>query len=261
MSAEPLPQRAPGPADVRLRDFSGPLDLLLHLARTGEIDLSGLPVLEVVRQCDDYVRLIQDLDLESAGDHLVLAATLVHLKSKSLLPPDPDAAGAVAEEDETIPERLALVVRELRRAAEQLEEREAAMELVYTRPAGRVAEFAGESGIEADLYSLVHAFQSILERLGDAAQREGRITRESMSLVERVTWLMERLQREGRVAFRSLFEDATERLLCILTFLALLEVLRLGVARAFQSHHQSDILIVSTGGPAAAPAEESEPHA
>jgi segregation and condensation protein A len=244
---EPAPERTRLPARVVLRGFDGPLDLLLHLVRTGEIDVSGLPIVEVVRQCDAYIRLTEDLDLETAGDHLVLAATLIHMKSRSLLPPDPEAAEA-APEEEDLPARLKGVVHELRRAAEQLQEREAAMELVYTRPAERVAEFAGEQGLEADLYSLVSAFQTILKRLGTETG-ERRITREKVSLMERVTWLIDTLTRERRIAFSALFQGETDRLGLILTFLALLEVLRLRVARAFQSHHQEDILIVLSEEP------------
>ena len=240
----PVPEA--GTADrftrVALGEFSGPLDLLLHLVRTGEIDITGLPVLEVARQCDAYLLTIEGLDLETAGEHLVLAATLVHMKSRRLLPPDPQEADAAIELPD-LSERAAEAVQELRRAAEQLQEREAAMELVFRRPPGAVAEFAGEQGIEADLYSLVSAFQAILSRLGSEPETL-RITREKVSLMDRMTWLIDLLQSRKRVAFRSLFEGLTDRLGFILTFLALLEVLRLRVARAFQSHHQEDILIV-----------------
>lgn len=245
MTAPPSGESTEGRAAARvtLTGFDGPLDALLHLVRTGELDITGLPVVEVVRQCDAYIRLVQEIDLDAAGDHLVMAATLVHMKSRHLLPPDPDLAVTEEITDDELPGRLQIVVRELRQAAEQLQEREAAMELVYTRPAKTVEEFAGEQGIEADLYALVHAFQEILKRLGQEPE-ERRITRERVSLMERVTWLIDTLTRERRVSFRSLFAGLEDRLACILTFLALLEVLRLRVARAFQSHHQADIMVV-----------------
>jgi segregation and condensation protein A len=217
--------------------------------RVGELDISGLPVLEVVRQCDEYMRLIEGLDLDVAGDHLVMAATLVHMKSRRLLPPDPTAPSDVEEEEEA--SRVTIAVQELRRAAEGLQEREAAMELIFTRPQAAIAEFSGEQGIEADLYALVSALQSILKRLGSEPE-SGRVTRERVSLMDRVTWLVEHLTQHRRVSFRSLFEGVEDRLACILTFLALLEVLRLRLARAFQSHRQQDILVVL--------AEEFEPQ-
>ncbi|HEV8199554.1 MAG TPA: segregation/condensation protein A [Candidatus Polarisedimenticolia bacterium] len=237
-------ETASGLAPIRVEGFSGPLDLLLHLARSGGIDLRGVSVVEVARQCDDYLRTLEAADLEAAGDHLVMAATLVHLKSRMLLPADPQEGIAAEGEGEEIPARLAGLVQELRKAAEQLQEREAAMELVYTRPAAVVAEFAGEEGIEADLYALVHAFQGILSRLSTADRESKRISRETMSLMDRVTWLIDLLQRERRVQFKSLFEGIADRLSCIVTFLALLEVLRLRVARAYASHEREDLVVI-----------------
>ena len=238
------PETALGLAPIRIDGFSGPLDLLLHLARSGGIDLRGVPVVEVARQCDAWLRTLEAADLEAAGDHLVMAATLVHLKSRLLLPAEPVEAIAAEGEGEEIPARLAGIVQELRKAAEQLQEREAAMELVYTRPAAVVAEFAEEEGIEADLYALVHAFQGILSRLSAADRESKRISRETMSLMERVTWLIDRLQRERRVQFKDLFEGLADRLAAILTFLALLEVLRLRVARAYASHEREDLVVI-----------------
>jgi segregation and condensation protein A len=267
------PETAGGLAPIRIEGFSGPLDVLLHLARTGGIDLRGLPLVEVARQCDAYVRTLETADLEAAGDHLVMAATLVHLKSRLLLPAEPVETIAAEAEGDEIPARLAGIVQELKRAAEQLQEREAAMELVYTRPATVVAEFAGEEGIEADLYALVHAFQGILSRLSVADRESKRISREAMSLMERVTWLIDLLQRDRRVQFRALFEGLGDRLACILTFLALLEVLRLRVARAFASHEREDIVVIlnedregaeataAVPEPPAPDAPPEEPHA
>jgi segregation and condensation protein A len=245
MTAQPVGETGDGrgSARVTITGFDGPLDALLHLVRTGELDITGLPVVEVVRQCDAFVRLVEEIDLDAAGDHLVMAATLVHMKSRNLLPADPELLATEDIPDDELPGRLQIFVRELRQAAEQLQEREAAMELVYRRPAKTVEEFAGEQGIEADLYALVHAFQEILKRLGQEPE-ERRITRERVSLMERVTWLIDTLPKERRISFRSLFAGLEDRLACILTFLALLEVLRLRVARAFQSHHQADIMVV-----------------
>ena len=250
-----------GLAPIRIEGFSGPLDLLLHLARSGGIDLRGVSVVEVARQCDDYLRTLEAADLDAAGDHLVMAATLVHLKSRMLLPADPQEAIAAEGEGEEIPARLAGIVQELRRAAEQLQEREAAMELVYTRPAAVVAEFAGEEGIEADLYALVHAFQGILSRLSTADQESKRISREAMSLMERVTWLIDLLQRERRVQFKALFEGIADRLALIVTFLALLEMIRLKLVRVFQSGSFGPIRVYKRPRPADAPHPIGDPEA
>lgn len=237
-----------GVCPLRLETFQGPLDLFLHLVRTEEFDITSIAILEVARQCDAYLKLLSEVDLDRAGENIVLASTLVHLKSRRLLPPPATEEEAAAVESEADDIASIAFTRRVRQAAEELQEREAQMELVYTRPADRVAEFAGEQWIEADLYSLLNAFQTILKRLGSEPP-EARITRERVSLVERIDWLLQTLNRERRVGFRTLFEGLGDRMSCILTFLALLEVMRLRLVRAFQSHHQEDILIVLAEDP------------
>ncbi|MFQ5876127.1 MAG: segregation and condensation protein A [Acidobacteriota bacterium] len=256
-AADPVLGPAVGdPFRVRLTGFEGPLDLLLHLVRKSDIDITGIPILEIVRQYDAYVALARSLSLEAAGEYLVLAATLVHLKSRRLLPTDPAEPDPLADEAAPDAALRAGVGEGLGRAAEHLQEREALMELVYARPADRVAEYAGEEGLEVDLYALLKAFQEILKR-SQAGSGEP-IRRERFSLVERIDWLIERLRRERRISFRDLFRGGRmDRLLCILTFLALLEVMRLQVARAYRSHRESEILVVLSGeagqGPEPAP--------
>ncbi len=256
MSGEPLAKVGDDtPLSVRLAMFEGPLDMLLHLVRTGGIDVSTLPLTEVARQCDEYLALLREISLESAGDHLVMTATLVHMKSRSLLPPDPAGMEGLEEDPALEPGRGTQHMLVVRKAAEQLQEREAVMELLYSRPPDRVQEFAGEQGIDADLYALLNAFQAILRRLG--SDPAARVTRERITLVDRISWLMDLLTRERRVGFRALFEEMGDRMSCILTFLALLEVIRLRLARAYVSHHHEDILIVLAEEPPVPPAPAS----
>jgi segregation and condensation protein A len=256
-SAPYTPSDRPGLCRIRLEAFQGPLDLLLHLVRIEEIDVTTVSINEIARQCDDYLRLITDLDLEAAGENLVLASTLLHLKSRRLLPPTASEGDAAGDAASFGPEDDPGWRDGMRRVAEELQEREAQMELVFTRPPDRVAEFAGEELIEADLYSLLNAFQSILKRLGSETPA-ARITRERMTLVERIDWLLERLNREQRIGFRDLFDDIADRMSCILTFLALLEVMRLRLVRAYESHHQDDILIILVEDTVAPPAAEAQ---
>jgi segregation and condensation protein A len=249
-SAPPLP----GPlCPVHVGDFEGPLDLLVHLIRTESIPIAEVPLCEVVRQYDRYLELMRELDLEAAGECLVLVAALIYLKSKRLLPPDPSDPPTAPDDDrlETVD---ASGGRPIQRAVEILQEREAMMELVFPRPASAVAEYAGEQGIEADLFSLLKAFQEILRRVG--ADPASRVARERVSLADRMNWLLETLQRERSVGFRRLFEGLVDRLSCILTFLALLELIRLRLARAFPSHGEEDILILLPEATPPAPAPE-----
>jgi len=258
----PVVPRAVSPLELTLGPFRGPMDLLLHLVRIDEIDLSDLPILEVARQYDAYVDATRGQQLDTAGEYLVMAASLVHMKSRRLLPPDTLADASALEADDFAAGLAAGDAGDgLQRAAEHLQEREALMELVFPRPAESVAEFAGEQGIEADLIALLRAFQEILKRADGSP--EARVTRERISLADRINWLMETLQRDRRIGFRQLFEGMQDRISCILTFLALLEVMRLRLARAFQSHHQEDIIIhlVDDAPPPAAPAMEPRTHA
>lgn len=242
-------------AVYRLENFQGPLDLLLHLVRTEELDVTGIPVADLARQYDAYLDTLGDPDPEAAGEALLMLATVVYMKSRRLLPADPAGVEALPEGPEPpAGDRGAPALRE---AAEHLREREAIMELVYGRPGAAVAEFAGEEAIEADLYSLLRAFQAILARA--AAGETGRISRERITLVERIHWLMETLQTRRRIGFRELFEEGADRLSLILTFLALLEVIRLRLARAFTSHHPDDIEIVLAEEAPPDPPKEEEP--
>jgi segregation and condensation protein A len=235
---------AAGPAatpwSIRLPSFQGPIDLLLHLLRTDAIQFADVPLLDVARQYDDYLAL-RSPDLDLAGEYLLLAATLVHMKSRALLPADP-AETEPLDDLPGDPGRSLPGAQGIRRATEHLQEREALMELVYARPADSVAQYAGEQGIEADLSALLRAFQAILRRVGN--DPASRVSRERMTLVERIDWLLETLARERSLGFRTLFAGLADRVSCILTFLALLELIRLQLVRAYQSHHQKDLLVV-----------------
>jgi segregation and condensation protein A len=249
---------AAAPALFRVDRFHGPLDLLLHLIRTDAIDVTGIAVAELARQYDAHLDALGDADPEAAGESLLMLATVVYMKSRRLLPPDPETAataenGSPLSRDE--PERPAL-----REAAEHLRERETLMELVYGRPVSVVAEFSGEEAVEADLYALLRAFRAILARA--AAEGTGRISRERITLVERIHWLMDMLQEKRRVAFHDLFQEGADRLSLILTFLALLEVIRLRLARAYTGHHPEAIeILLAEDAPPAPPVEEEPLHA
>ena len=242
-----------GPAEVRLPAFQGPLDLLLHLIRTEAIDITAIPIAEIARQYNEYLAQVRAPDPDASGDHVVGVATLIHMKSRRLLPPDPEALAAAADDSEAAPPvDPAARGQVLRVAAEHLQEREAVMEMIYFRPAAAVSEYAGEQGIDADLFALLRAFREILSRTGNEATP---ISRERITLVERINWLMDTLQRERRIHFRRLFLGLSDRVACILTFLALLEVVRLRLVRAYTSHHHEDILIVLADG-SSAPSHE-----
>jgi len=123
--AEIAPPGAAGNGDalrVHVASFDGPLDLLLHLVRVNEVDITNIPIFEIATQYDAYLAMMRDLDLEIAGEYLVMAATLVHIKSRLLLPPDPTAPGEEAQDDprEELTRQL-LEYQQLTQAAENLQ--------------------------------------------------------------------------------------------------------------------------------------------
>src|SRR5437660_7256371 len=154
---------------VKLENFEGPLDLLLYLIRKNEVRIHDIPIALITQQYLHAIELMQELNLDVAGEFLVMAATLIHIKSKMLLPRPETAAGVEGEEEDP---RDALVRRLLehqkfKAAAELLHEREQVRSAQWQRPDGRVAELAGEGyepELEVDLYSLLTAFQAVVQR-------------------------------------------------------------------------------------------------
>ena len=152
---------------VRLQNFEGPLDLLLHLIKKHEVDIYDIPIALITHQYLEYIDLMQEMNLDVAGEFLVMAATLIHIKSRTLLP-RPDPAQEDPEEDprEALIRRL-LEHQKFKAAAELLHERETLRSAQWTRPDGPIAEIAGEAPepeIEVDLFSLISAFRSVVER-------------------------------------------------------------------------------------------------
>lgn len=231
-------ESSPDAYRVKLEAFEGPLDLLLHLIRTNEMNIYDIQISLITEQYLAYVELMQDLDLDVAGEFLVMASTLIHIKSRTLLPrPDP------AQEDEPEEDPREALVRRLlehqkyKTAAGLLHERELLRSAQFMRPDGRVAEIAGEEyepELEVDLFSLLAAFKGVLER----ASRRGAMVlpAEQTSIEDRIKQLFARLSETEACGFEDLFNDGDgSRAFVIVTFLAMLEMIRLKLIRVFQS--------------------------
>jgi segregation and condensation protein A len=230
---------------VRLENFEGPLDLLLHLIRRNELNIYDIPIALVTQQYIGYIDLMQELNLDVAGEFLVMAATLIHIKSRMLLP---RAGSSQSDEPEEDP-RDALIRRlvehqKYKAAAELLHERETVRSAQWVRPDSRVAAIAGEEytpELEVDLFSLIAAFRSVLDR---ARQRPGvPLPAEQISIETRMDQLLARLSETEAQGFEELFADATTRASLIVTFLALLEMIRLKLVRVFQGGPFGEIRI------------------
>ena len=227
---------SPDAYTVRLDRFTGPLDLLIHLIRKNEVSIYDIPIAIITAQYLEYIGILEELNLDIAGEFIVMAATLIHIKSRMLLPrPDP------SQEDPGEDPRAALVNRLLeyqkfKAAANLLHEREEWRSAQWQRPDQRVADIAGEEyepEVEVDLFSLMAAFKTVLER---AKQRPTvAIPGAQLSIEERMEQLLARLSETEACGFEDLFADAHSRQDLIVTFLALLEMIRTRVVRVFQA--------------------------
>ena len=243
-----------GEYPVRLGNFEGPLDLLLHLIRKHELDIYDIPIAIITRQYLDYLDLMTELNLDVAGEFLVMAATLIHIKSRTLLPrPDPTQEDPDEDPREALVRRLVEHQR-FKAAAELLHEKEIQRSAQWGRPDGRVAEVVGEAPepeIEVDLFSLITAFRQVLDR---AKQRPRVILpAEQIPIEDRIEQLLARLSETDACGFEELFADVNTRSGLVVTFLAVLEMIRLKLIRVFQQGNFGPIRIYKRAADAAAP--------
>src|SRR3954447_22406353 len=250
-----------GAYPVHLANFEGPLDLLLHLIKRNEVSIYDIPIALITKQYIDYIDLMQDLNLDVAGEFLVMAATLIHIKSRMLLPRiDP------AQEDPDEDPREALVRRLLehqkfKAAAELLHERETLRSAQWTRPDALIAEIAGEPPepeVEVDLFSLISAFRTVVERA--KARPKVYLPAEQIPIEERIEQLMMRLSETEACGFEDLFEDVQTKAGLVVTFLALLEMIRLKLIRVFQTGVIGPIRVYKRQRPADAPRPLHDPE-
>jgi len=231
---------AVAPYAVKLPIFEGPLDLLLHLIRMNEVDVADIPIADIARQYVEYLGLLQELNLDAAGEYLVMAATLAWIKSRMILP----ASGDEGEEEEGMDPRADLVARLLeyqrfKEVAEELAERTRLERDVFSA-CGPELEPTPEAQreIEVGLVHLLDSFRQLLTR--DLPPGEGyhEVETEQITVFERMKAVMELLDRLESVEFHRIFElengARPSRAVLIATFLAILELTRLSAIRAYQ---------------------------
>jgi len=251
---------------VKLRAFDGPLDLLLHLIRKNEVDIYDIPIASITQQYLDTLEIMRELDVNIAGDFVFMAATLIHIKSKMLLPP-PHEDGV---EDELGDPRDELVARLLeyqryKEAAQMLYERQTLRSAMWLRSETAVASLlesdaqAQEELLDVDLFELLTAFRSVLERIN--RRKDIKFERETVTVEEMIQILTAKVAPGTNISFEQLFDDVTTRALLIVTFLALLELVRLRVLRVYQTKAFGAIHVSrpnETVPPATAPVESVE---
>jgi segregation and condensation protein A len=254
---------------VRVESFVGPLDLLLHLCRTNEMDLSRLSLRTITDQYLSHLEAVRFQDLEMAGSFMVMAATLIYLKSKLLLPADPnDQEEALDEEGELLKRELEERLRDYARVkalGAWLSEREAEQTLVYGRT---TAELPPPEDIPLEDLS-VHLLQRAMQRLIEDQKR--RVPRQvepnPLSVLERMSEILDLLRSTWSLLFSSVAGAERLRAEWVVTLLALLELVRLGQARARQADLFGEIVIERNAVSVHEPArlveaeEEGEPAA
>jgi segregation and condensation protein A len=247
---DPIADDAPddGPARpayrVQLDVFEGPLDLLLHLIKREEVEITEIPIAKITDQYLAYLDLMRDLSLDIAGEFLVMAATLTLIKSRMLLPSAEDDDEAEEDDPRANLVRQLLEYQRYREAAAQLAERPRLHREVFARePAWDEVPPDPDAlpNIRATMWDLLAAFREVLKRAQPDAVHE--VVTERISLRDRVQSLLRTLSVAKSVDFESLFDEDATRLEIIVTFLALLELIRMQVVHALQERHFDRIVI------------------
>jgi segregation and condensation protein A len=243
-----LPEDAPR---IQLSVFEGPLDLLLYLIRREKVDIHDIPIAPITRQYMEYLDLMTELSLDVAGEFMVMAATLIHIKSKMLVPVEPTESFG---EDETEDPRAELVRRlvefqRYKEAAGVLHQQAQIRAATWTRPESMVPRFddAGEEMLEAGLFDLIAAFKELLDRRKALFAHE--VESERKSIEERIEEMLALIKEGESIEFLELFAAQETKGDMILTFLALLELIRLKRVKVYQRGIFGSIRVFRPIGP------------
>ncbi|NOQ50877.1 MAG: segregation/condensation protein A [Desulfuromonadaceae bacterium] len=241
--------------EIRLENFSGPLDLLLHLIKTTEMDIYDIQMVAITEQYLAIIEQMKQLDLDAAGEFLLMAATLIHIKSRMLLP----ASEEVADEEEVDPRaelvRRLLEYQRYKGAAETLEKLPQLDRDVFVGqffPAD-ILEAETDGEIAVGIYQLADAFHRLLKEIPAEVFHE--VVREQYSVVEHISLLLDRLSAAERLAFREIFATRPTRQELVVTFLAMLELVKMRMVKIEQVTEFGEIwllLVVQDGTTAVA---------
>jgi segregation and condensation protein A len=227
---------------VQLEIFEGPLDLLLHLIKKNEVSITDIPIAAITEQYLATLEVMQSLNLDVAGEFLVMAATLVHIKSRMLLPLTDDE-----DDEEEGPDPRAELVRRLleyqrfKDAADQLERRDVLARDVFVRAAPPAEDVDPPGFREVSVFELLTALRRVMERLPKDAVHE--VTLEKITVREKMTLLLDILRARGPVLFEALFAEVKTRMEVVVTFLAMLELVKVRAIRIFQEEMNGPIQI------------------
>ena len=219
---------------VKLEVFEGPLDLLLYLIKRDEIDIYDISIERITRQYLEYLEAFKELKIDVAGEFIVMAANLIYLKSRSLLPLDQQPPEEDAEEDDPRWDLIRQLIeyKKFKEAAEHLQARAVEQEKIFTRDGGSGGDVPLRLA-EVGIFQLIHAFQNVIKRV-EARENLHEIFGEHFTVSEKIEVILQRVANGALVHFSELFGNIASRVEVVVTFLALLELIRLKQVRAIQ---------------------------
>lgn len=248
------------PYSVKLDTFEGPLDLLLHLINQAEVDIYDIPVAHITDQYMNYVHAMQELELNIASEYLVMAATLLAIKSKMLLPKQQDHLfdeELLLEEEEDPRDELMyrlIEYRKYKEVANDLKDKEEKRSLIHTRPPEDLEPYISEDERReiaihgVSLFDMLAAYQKLVKRKALKAPRTTTVKSQEYSIEDRMVEVLEELRAlKGKCRFEELF-PVPLRSHIVVTFLAVLELMKTNAIRCEQAGNFSDITIFSTEG-------------
>ena len=243
---------------VKLEVFEGPLDLLLHLIDKNKIDIYDIPIVEITSQYMEYIRNMEREDLNVMSEFLVMAATLLDIKCRMLLPKEVNEEGEEEDPRQELVEQL-LQYKMYKYVASELKDREGDADFVmYKKPSipEEVEQYVEPVDLDRllgdlTLNRLTDIFRDVMKRqtakINPVSSQFGKIEKEEVSLTEKFTYIHGYLKEHRRFSFRSLLKKQHSRMHIVVTFLAILELMKLGEIHVEQDHTCGDILIERTG--------------
>lgn len=237
------------PYQVKLESFTGPLDLLLHLIRKNEVNIYDIPIALITQQYLEYLSLMKSLNLSFAGEFLVMAATLLQIKSRLLLPKDEETVDAEEDQEDPRKELVRRLVeyQQYKDVAARLSDHERMWQEVFRReplPSASKEPMPEVSLDDLSLFDLLDTLQGVLARV--EAQHIVDVTLDSFTVQDRINTILDRLEGEPVMTFQALFDDATTKVLVIVTFLGLLELVRMKLVQLYQNELFGPIRITRT---------------
>lgn len=238
---------------IVLEKFEGPLDLLYHLIRKNKVDIYDIPIAEITQQYIAYIEKMKELDLDVASEFLVMIATLLEIKSKMLLPTKNDVDEDYNEDESDDPRdelvRRLLEYKKFKTAAEQLKLKGDLQSKVFIKPKEEIEEFISKDppkleGVELD--DLINAFSQLMRKhlMLDENFNIKEIERDEITLEEAMDRLLNTVSQNGKVKFQDLFESSYNKMKIVVTFLSVLELIKLNIITFVQDTNFGDIILI-----------------